>query len=32
MNVRLSEMNLPRFLLLSDEEMTDLLAKAQKVI
>jgi len=30
MNVRLSEMNLPRFPLLSDEEMTDLLAKAQK--
>lgn len=29
MNVRLSEMNLPRFPLLSDTEMTDLLAKAQ---
>ena len=30
MNVRLSEMNLPRFPLLSDQEMTDLLARAQK--
>jgi len=30
MNVRLSEMNLPRFPLLSDEEMTNLLISAQK--
>ncbi|MDD2400989.1 MAG: RNA polymerase sporulation sigma factor SigF [Clostridia bacterium] len=30
MNVRLSEMNLPRFPLLNDEEMTDLLIKSQK--
>ena len=30
MNVRLSEMNLPRFPLLSEEEMTQLLAGAQK--
>jgi RNA polymerase sporulation-specific sigma factor len=30
MNVRLSEMNLPRFPLLSDGEMVELLAKAQK--
>ena len=30
MNVRLSEMNLPRFPLLSDEEMTTLLNSAQK--
>lgn len=29
MNMRLSEMNLPRFPLLSDEEMTELLYKAQ---
>lgn len=29
MNVRLSEMNLPRFPLLSDDEMTELLAKAK---
>lgn len=30
MNARLSEMNLPRFPLLSDEEMTQLLARAKK--
>jgi RNA polymerase sporulation-specific sigma factor len=30
MNIRLSEMNLPRFPLLSDEEMTELLIKAQE--
>jgi RNA polymerase sporulation-specific sigma factor len=30
MNVRLSEMNLPRFPLLKNEEMTELLQKAQK--